>query len=101
MEGFSEMTTRIHSYDPILPMRCRPRRSAVRLSLLACCGLASLLVTGVGCHSASRKPAVPPQPEAPAVPQDANPNTVSVDISRSLSEDKFRRDVTPEQRVRV
>jgi Flp pilus assembly protein TadD len=60
-----------------------------------------LLLAVAGCHSVDRTPRVQPQPETPSVPQDAGPNTVSVDITRSHNEGTFRKDVTPEQRVNV
>jgi tetratricopeptide (TPR) repeat protein len=69
--------------------------------LLACCGLGLVSLWGAGCHSTNRSPAGPTQATAPAVPQDAASNTVSVDLNKSLDEVQFHKDVTQEQRVKT
>jgi Flp pilus assembly protein TadD len=71
------------------------------LVILAGCVLCATLVSSVGCQSVIQKPQAQPKPATPAVPQDVVPNTVSVDVSRSLDETTFHKDVTPEQRVKV
>src|SRR5262249_45031237 len=101
MGGFSEMRKERAGHDRVgSPSRKHPRPTFLR-ELLACCGVGSVLLSGVGCHSVHRSPKAHPEPAAPAGPPDPAPHTVSVDLTKPLDEVQFHKDVTPDQRVKT